>query len=54
MPRSFSATENAINYLIRYNGIDPKKMAEAYLKKHLPEPEKPKRNWLSFENLATV
>jgi hypothetical protein len=32
MPRSFSSTENAINYLVRYNGIDPKKMAEAYLK----------------------
>ena len=47
MPRSFSATENAINYLIRYNGIDPKKMAEAYLKKHLAKP-------ISVENFATV
>lgn len=54
IPRSFSSTENAINYLIRYNGIDPKKMAEAYLKKHLPEPENPKRNWRSVEDLATV
>jgi len=54
MPRSFSSTENAINYLIRYNGIDPKKIGEAYLKKHLAEPEKPKRNWLSVEDLATV
>lgn len=47
MPRSFSSTENAINYLVRYNGIEPKKMAEAYLKKHLAKP-------LAVENFGTV
>jgi hypothetical protein len=45
MKGGFTSSENAINYLIRYNGLDSKKIAETYYKQHPqqaysePEPE---------------